>query len=98
MNCKKIWKTLKPDFTIMEDMGMMFDAGGVPALEMEMEKEGKPELGKLVAESGGECKVKTLKRAVVWWCGGVREAHEHGKKNAFVISFGALHKLTIKAT
>ena len=69
MNLQKIWETLKPDFTIMEDLGMMFDAGGVPALEMETE--GKPKLVKLVAESGGECKVKTLKRAVVWWCGGV---------------------------
>ncbi|MCJ1360780.1 MAG: G4 quadruplex nucleic acid binding protein [Icmadophila ericetorum] len=60
---KKIWETMQPGFTTTEDLGVAFEVGVVPALEKE--KEGKPDLGKLLAESGGECKVKTLKGATV---------------------------------
>lgn len=62
---KKVWETMQPGFTTTGDLGVAFDVGAVPALEKEKEKEGKPALGKLVAESGGECRVKTLKGATV---------------------------------
>ncbi|MCJ1378479.1 G4 quadruplex nucleic acid binding protein [Xylographa soralifera] len=58
---KKVWETLQPGFTTTEDMGVVFDAGVVEQLKGETRRW----LGKLVAVSGGECKVTTLKGAVV---------------------------------
>jgi len=58
---KKVWETLQPGFTTTEDLGVAFDPGAVDHLRGEESKR----LGKLVAASGGECKVTTLKGAVV---------------------------------
>ncbi|MCJ1437142.1 G4 quadruplex nucleic acid binding protein [Xylographa pallens] len=58
---KKVWETLQPGFTTTEDLGVVFDAGVVEQLK----GEGWRGLGKLVVVSGGECKVTTLKGAVV---------------------------------
>ena len=59
---KKIWETIQPGFTTTEDLGVAFAVGNVPQLEGETEK---PSLGKLVASSGGACKVTSLKGAIV---------------------------------
>lgn len=56
---KKIWETFQPGFTTTDDLEVAFDAGVVEALE------GKTGLGKLVTESGGVCKVKSLTGAQV---------------------------------
>ena len=56
---KKIWETFQPGFTTTSDLEVAFDAGVVEALE------GKTGLGKLVTESGGVCKVKSLAGAQV---------------------------------
>ncbi|KAK4169685.1 putative Methionyl-tRNA synthetase [Cladorrhinum sp. PSN259] len=56
---KKIWETFQPGFTTTGDLEVAFDAGVVEALE------GKTGLGKLVTESGGVCKVKSLTGAQV---------------------------------
>ncbi|MCJ1288296.1 G4 quadruplex nucleic acid binding protein [Xylographa opegraphella] len=58
---KKVWETIQPGFTTTEDLGVAFDAGAVEQLKAE----GRKGLGKLVVVSGGECKVTTLKGAVV---------------------------------
>ncbi|MCJ1404035.1 G4 quadruplex nucleic acid binding protein [Xylographa trunciseda] len=58
---KKVWETLQPGFTTTEDLGVAFDAGAVDQLK----GVDATILGKLVAASGGECKVTTLKGAVV---------------------------------
>ncbi|KAL2256101.1 hypothetical protein VTK26DRAFT_2187 [Humicola hyalothermophila] len=56
---KKIWETFQPGFTTTDNLEVAFDAGVVEALE------GKTGLGKLVTESGGVCKVASLKGAQV---------------------------------
>ncbi|KAK1752251.1 hypothetical protein QBC47DRAFT_390105 [Echria macrotheca] len=56
---KKIWETFQPGFTTTDDLEVAFDAGVVKELE------GKTGLGKLVTESGGVCKVPSLKGAQV---------------------------------
>ncbi|MCJ1316121.1 G4 quadruplex nucleic acid binding protein [Xylographa vitiligo] len=58
---KKVWETLQPGFTTTEDLGVAFDV----ALVEQLGKDGPRGLGKLVVASGGECKVTTLKGAVV---------------------------------
>ena len=74
---KKVWETLQPGFTTTTDLEVGFEMGRVGALsgkeeggsgkgEGEGEGEGqRPALGKLVAQSGGICTVKSLKGAVV---------------------------------
>ncbi|MCJ1296964.1 G4 quadruplex nucleic acid binding protein [Xylographa carneopallida] len=58
---KKVWETLQPGFTTTEDLGVAFDAQAVEQLKGEVRKGS----GKLVVVSRGECKVTTLKGAVV---------------------------------
>jgi aminoacyl tRNA synthase complex-interacting multifunctional protein 1 len=61
---KKVWETIQPGFMTTADLEVGFDAGVVK----ELSKEGEPPktgVGKLVTESGGVCKVKTLTGAVV---------------------------------
>ena len=59
---KKVWETLQPGFTTTEDMEVGFEKGVVESLK---EEAGRPALGKLRVASGGECKVTSLKGAVV---------------------------------
>lgn len=61
---KKVWETIQPGFTTTKDLEVGFDAGVVKELSKEGE-EPKMSVGKLVTESGGVCKVKTLTGAVV---------------------------------
>lgn len=61
---KKVWETLQIAFTTTENLEVAFDAGVVKELSKEGE-EPKTGVGKLVTESGGVCKVKSLKGAVV---------------------------------
>jgi aminoacyl tRNA synthase complex-interacting multifunctional protein 1 len=61
---KKVWEMIQPGFTTTADLEVGFDAGVVK----ELSKEGEPPktaVGKLVTESGGICKVKSLAGAVV---------------------------------
>ena len=61
---KKVWETIQPGFLTTADLEVGFDAGVVK----ELSKEGEPPktaVGKLVTESGGVCKVKTLVGAIV---------------------------------
>ena len=55
---KKVWETFQPGFTTNDALEVAFDAGAVEVL-------GKTGQGKLVTESGGVCKVQSLKDAVV---------------------------------
>ncbi|CAK7270770.1 G4 quadruplex nucleic acid binding protein [Sporothrix epigloea] len=55
---KKVWEMFQPGFTTTENLEVGFDAGVVKDL-------GKEGLGKLVAETGGICTVKSLKGATV---------------------------------
>ncbi|KAG8527446.1 uncharacterized protein KY384_007598 [Bacidia gigantensis] len=57
---KKIFETLQPGFTTTQEGRVGFDNGDVEALKGEV----KP-LGMLKTKSGGICKVKTLKGAIV---------------------------------
>jgi aminoacyl tRNA synthase complex-interacting multifunctional protein 1 len=61
---KKVWETIQPGFTTTADLEMGFDAGVVKELSKDGE-EPKTGVGKLVTESGGVCKVKSLTGAVV---------------------------------
>jgi aminoacyl tRNA synthase complex-interacting multifunctional protein 1 len=61
---KKVWDLLQPAFTTTSDLEVGFDAGVVKELSKEGEAP-KPGVGKLVTESGGVCKVKSLAGAVV---------------------------------
>ncbi|KAN0096127.1 nucleic acid-binding protein [Hyaloscypha variabilis] len=61
---KKVWETIQPGFTTTADLEVGFDAGVVKELSKEGE-EPKTGVGKLVTESGGVCKVKSLTGAVV---------------------------------
>ncbi|KKA28995.1 hypothetical protein TD95_004145 [Thielaviopsis punctulata] len=55
---KKIWEMFQPGFTTTDDLEVAFNAAVVKEL-------GKEGLGKLVTESGGVCKVASLKDAQV---------------------------------
>ena len=61
---KKVWETLQPGFTTTEDLGVAFEMGRVEQLAGEA-GQGKPAMGRLVAKSGGDCKVASLKGALV---------------------------------
>lgn len=61
---KKVWETIQPGFTTTSDLEVGFDAGAVKELSKEGESP-KTGVGKLVTESGGVCKVKSLTGAVV---------------------------------
>jgi len=61
---KKVWETLQIAFTTTDNLEVAFDAGVVKELSKEGE-EPKTGVGKLVTESGGVCKVKSLTGAVV---------------------------------
>jgi aminoacyl tRNA synthase complex-interacting multifunctional protein 1 len=61
---KKVWETIQPAFTTTADLEVGFDAGVVKELSKEGEAS-KTGVGKLVTESGGVCKVKSLAGAVV---------------------------------
>jgi aminoacyl tRNA synthase complex-interacting multifunctional protein 1 len=61
---KKVWEALQPAFTTSSDLEVGFDAGVVKELSKEGEAP-KTGVGKLVTESGGVCKVKSLAGAVV---------------------------------
>jgi aminoacyl tRNA synthase complex-interacting multifunctional protein 1 len=61
---KKVWETIQPGFTTTADLAVGFDAGVVKELSKEGE-EPKTGVGKLITESGGVCKVKSLTGAVV---------------------------------
>ncbi|MCJ1472265.1 G4 quadruplex nucleic acid binding protein [Lambiella insularis] len=58
---KKVWETLQPGFTTTDTLGVAFDAEVIEQLK----GIGTQGLGRLVAKSGGECKVISLKGAVV---------------------------------
>jgi len=61
---KKVWETIQQGFTTTPDLEVGFDAGVVK----ELSKEGEPPktgVGKLVTESGGVCKVKSLTNGIV---------------------------------
>ncbi|KAK2742920.1 Mannan polymerase II complex anp1 subunit [Myotisia sp. PD_48] len=66
---KKIWETFQPGFTTSSDLEVVFDSAAVPQLSAEGEGSSaaaKPiAIGKLVAQSGGVCKVQTLAGASV---------------------------------
>ena len=66
LNPKKgrVWETIQPGFTTTADLEVGFDAGVVKELSKDGE-EPKTGVGKLVTESGGVCKVKSLAGAVV---------------------------------
>jgi aminoacyl tRNA synthase complex-interacting multifunctional protein 1 len=61
---KKVWEMIQPGFTTTSDLEVGFDAGVVKELSKEGEAP-KTGVGKLVTESGGVCKAKTLTGAVV---------------------------------
>ena len=61
---KKVWETLQIAFTTTDNLEVAFDAGVVKELSKEGE-EPKTGVGKLVTESGGVCKVKSLTGAIV---------------------------------
>jgi aminoacyl tRNA synthase complex-interacting multifunctional protein 1 len=61
---KKVWETIQPGFTTTADLAVGFDAGVVKELSKEGE-EPNTSVRKLVTESGGVCKVKSLTGAVV---------------------------------
>lgn len=61
---KKVWETIQPGFTTTPDLEVGFDAEVVK----ELSKEGEPPktgVSKLVTESGGVCKVKSLTNGIV---------------------------------
>lgn len=61
---KKVWENIQPGFTTTDKLEVAFNTGAVKALQ----KEGEPlqsTVGKLVTESGGICKVKSLTNAIV---------------------------------
>jgi aminoacyl tRNA synthase complex-interacting multifunctional protein 1 len=66
LNPKKgrVWESCQIGFTTTENLEVAFDAGVVKELSKEGE-EPKTGVGKLVTESGGVCKVKSLTGAVV---------------------------------
>jgi aminoacyl tRNA synthase complex-interacting multifunctional protein 1 len=55
---KKIWETFQPGFTTTDDLEVAFEAAAVEKLDSKA-------VGKLVTETGGVCKVQTLKGATV---------------------------------
>jgi len=61
---KKVWEMIQPGFLTTPDLEVAFDAGIVKELSKEGE-EPKIGVGKLVTESGGVCKVKSLSGALI---------------------------------
>ncbi|TVY45870.1 tRNA-aminoacylation cofactor ARC1 [Lachnellula cervina] len=61
---KKVWEMIQPGFTTTSDLEVGFDAGVVKELSKEGEAP-KTGVGKLVTESGGVCKVKSLTGGIV---------------------------------
>jgi aminoacyl tRNA synthase complex-interacting multifunctional protein 1 len=61
---KKVWEMIQPGFLTTPDFDVGFDAGVVKELSKEGE-EPKTGVGKLMVESGGLCKVKSLVGAIV---------------------------------
>ena len=61
---KKVWEMCQVGFTTTEDFGVAFEVGKVEQLKGEA-SEGKPALGRLRVNGGGECTVKSLKGATV---------------------------------
>jgi aminoacyl tRNA synthase complex-interacting multifunctional protein 1 len=61
---KKQWEMIQPGFTTTAELEVAFDASVVKELSKEGE-EPKTGVGKLVTESGGVCKVKSLAGATV---------------------------------
>ncbi|KAL3427257.1 tRNA-aminoacylation cofactor ARC1 [Phlyctema vagabunda] len=61
---KKVWEMIQPGFTTLDTLEVGFDAGVVKELSKEGE-EAKTGVGKLVTESGGVCKVKSLAGGIV---------------------------------
>ena len=61
---KRVFELIQPGFTTTTDLEVAFDAGVVKELSKEGEAP-KTGVGRLVTESGGVCKVKTLTQAVV---------------------------------
>lgn len=61
---KKIWETFQPGFTTTNDFEVGFQAALIPSLVTNT-TEPTQRIAKLVTESGGICKVKTLADAVV---------------------------------
>ncbi|KAI0996077.1 hypothetical protein K3495_g12104 [Podosphaera aphanis] len=61
---KKVWETIQPGFLTTETLEVGFDAAAVKALSKEGETPATG-IGKLITESGGVCKVKSLKGAIV---------------------------------
>jgi aminoacyl tRNA synthase complex-interacting multifunctional protein 1 len=61
---KKVWETIQPGFTTTPDLEVGFDASVIK----ELSKEGEPPktgVGRLVTESGGVCRVKSLTNGIV---------------------------------
>lgn len=61
---KKIWETFQPGFTTTDNLEVGFCAAAIPILNTEGNALSN-DIAKLVTESGGICKVKTLAGAVV---------------------------------
>ena len=61
---KKVWEMIQPGFTTTDDLGVAFEMSRVEQLAGE-KASGRPAIGKLVAKSGGGCKVMSLKGAAV---------------------------------
>ena len=59
---KKVWETFQPGFTTTDTLEVAFDKSAVPTVQ---DQEGKPAMGKLLTQSGGLCKVNSLKGAAV---------------------------------
>ena len=59
---KKVWETFQPGFTTTDTLEVAFDKSAVPTVQ---DQEGKPAMGKLLTQSGGLCKVNSLKGATV---------------------------------
>jgi aminoacyl tRNA synthase complex-interacting multifunctional protein 1 len=61
---KKVWETIQPGFTTTLDLEVGFDASVVKELSKEGETP-KTGVGRLITESGGVCKVKSLTNGIV---------------------------------
>ena len=61
---KKVWETIQPGFTTTPDLEVGFDASVVKELSKEGETP-KTGVSRLVTESGGVCKVKSLTNGIV---------------------------------
>jgi tRNA-binding EMAP/Myf-like protein len=62
---KKIWETFQPGFTTTDSLEVGFDSTQVPSISSAETAATAATFGKLVAQSGGVCIVKSLKGATV---------------------------------